>query len=78
MILTNKTLTIVTEPVYHPGLLLPGRHKRRYAPADPRNSNLNFDGSRLGVGYAIDCWTFASLPDMEDFCDWYARQPRTP
>lgn len=72
ILLTNRTLTIVTEPVYAPTIDMASRHKRRYAPGEPRNSNLNFTGSKLGVGNSIDCWVFASLADFEQFCDWYA------
>lgn len=72
VILTNKALTVVTEPAYTPATKIAGRHKRRYAPTDSRNSNLNFGGSKLGVGHSIDYWVFASTADFDKFCDWYS------
>ncbi len=74
VIMTNSVLTVATEPVYSPVGQVPGTLKRRYAPNDARNSNLNFNGSKLGVGYSIDWWVFDSATDFDEFCHWYAKQ----
>lgn len=71
IMLENQTLTVMTEAVYSPGLDVPGQFKRRYGPEEARNSNLNFDGSRVAVGNSMDCWTFGTLADLEAFAVWY-------
>lgn len=71
VILTNATLTVVTEPVYQSTLAVARYHKRRYAEDEPRNSNLNFAGSRLGKPDAADCWVFPGQAELEAFASWY-------
>lgn len=71
MILTNEKLTVMTEPVYDAALLVAKYHKRRYAEDEPRNSNLNFQGCRLGKPDEADCWTFPDQPEFDEFVAWY-------
>lgn len=71
VVLTNQELTVMTEPVYAATLPIAKYHKRRYAEDEARNSNLNFQGSRLGKPDVADCWTFPDQPEFDAFIDWY-------
>lgn len=71
VILTNEKLTVMTESAYNAAHPIAKYHKRRYAEDEPRNSNLNFQGSRLGKPDAVDCWTFPGQPEFEEFVTWY-------
>lgn len=71
VILTNEKPTAVIEPVYDAMLPAAKYHKRRYAGDEPRNSNLNFQGSRLGKPDVVDCWTFPGQAEFDQFADWY-------
>lgn len=78
ILLSNKTLTLVTEPVYTSTTRTAGKHKRRYGANETRHSNLNFQESRLAIGSAIDYWTFESLADFQEFLAWYGDRPVPP
>jgi len=71
VMLTNEKMTTMTEPVYSASLPVTKYHKRRYAEDELRNSNLNFQGSRLGNLEAADCRVFPGQAEFDQFVDWY-------
>lgn len=74
VILTNQTITAMTEAVHTIDSPTSRFHVRRYASDKSRNSNLNFAGSRLAVGNEVDCWAFSSKADFDEFVAWYEQK----
>lgn len=72
LILENASLTVFSEAVHDANHDTALYHKRSYGRGVSRNSNLNFEGSRLGSEYEADCWVFERQSEFHSFVDWYA------
>lgn len=80
VVMQNQRLTFATETVGDVSASSGAEHRRRYSPDCTRNSNLNFVGSKLAIGHAMDWWMADSLEDFRAFLDWYEsphERPRT-
>ena len=71
VVVENQSLRVFVEPL---GSALARHHwsaRKVYASSDTRNSNLKFEGCRLGLAFDADYLVFPDLTAFQRFLDWY-------